>query len=198
MTIFQAQLFLIKIIISLAFPMLDHQKVNKNLCPLLSHIQFCYSVLNVHSSKKVTQHDFDRLYFYYLGFLFIKLDIPRKLDCLFAFPLMPYLLGLFHWGAWRVSKLRAIPKIKTCKIDRIVWEMKVCAFPFVAEFMCGYPLPIHCAEVSDSFGVMNGQWVRVHTTQTLGITCISHTDWSILQLFDLDFTPNLLSLHAPQ
>ena len=29
--------------------------------------------------KKVTQHDFDRLYFYYLGILFIKLDIPRKL-----------------------------------------------------------------------------------------------------------------------
>ena len=29
--------------------------------------------------KKVTQHDFDRLYFDYLGFLFIKLDILRKL-----------------------------------------------------------------------------------------------------------------------
>ena len=38
--------------------------------------------LLLHSSKKVTQHDFDRLYFYYLGFLFIKLDIPRKLDYL--------------------------------------------------------------------------------------------------------------------
>ena len=36
----------------------------------------------LHSSKKVTQHDFDRLYFYYLAFLFIKLDIPRKLDYL--------------------------------------------------------------------------------------------------------------------
>ena len=33
----------------------------------------------LHSSKKVTQHDCDRLYFYHLGFLFIKLDIPRKL-----------------------------------------------------------------------------------------------------------------------
>ena len=124
---------------------------------LLNYTQCC--VYNIHSSKKVTQHDFDRLYFYYLGFLFIKLDIPRKL----AFPLMPYLLGLFHWGAWRVSKLRAIPKIKTCKINRIVWELRVCTF--VAEFTRGYPLPIHCAEVSDSFGVMNGQWVRVHTTQ---------------------------------
>ena len=37
------------------------------------------STVYIHSSKKVTQHDFDRLYFYYLGFLFIKLDIPRKL-----------------------------------------------------------------------------------------------------------------------
>ena len=36
-------------------------------------------VKHIHSSKKVTQHDFDRLYFYYLGFVFIKLDIPRKL-----------------------------------------------------------------------------------------------------------------------
>ena len=33
----------------------------------------------IHSSKKVTQHDFDRLYFCYPGFVFIKLDIPRKL-----------------------------------------------------------------------------------------------------------------------
>ena len=28
--------------------------------------------------KKVTQHDFDRLYFFYPGFLFTKIDIPRK------------------------------------------------------------------------------------------------------------------------
>ena len=32
----------------------------------------------IHSSKKVTQHDYDRLYFFYSGFLSIKLDIPRK------------------------------------------------------------------------------------------------------------------------
>ena len=34
--------------------------------------------LKIHSSKKVTQHDFDRLYLFYSGFLSIKLDIPRK------------------------------------------------------------------------------------------------------------------------
>ena len=28
--------------------------------------------------QKVTQHDFDRLYFFYHGFLFIKFDISRK------------------------------------------------------------------------------------------------------------------------
>ena len=33
----------------------------------------------IHSSKKVTQHDFDRLYFCFSGFLCMKLDIPRKL-----------------------------------------------------------------------------------------------------------------------
>ena len=45
-------------------------------CPRDSHRggYFMYTL-----QKKVTQHDFDRLYFYYLGFLFIKLDIPRKL-----------------------------------------------------------------------------------------------------------------------
>ena len=33
---------------------------------------------DIHPSKKVTQHDFDRLYLFYPGFEFIKLDIPRK------------------------------------------------------------------------------------------------------------------------
>ena len=32
----------------------------------------------IHPSKKVTQHDFDRLYFFYPGFLSIKFAIPRK------------------------------------------------------------------------------------------------------------------------
>ena len=34
-----------------------------------------------------------------------------------------YLLGLFHWGAFRVSKVGAMSKRKSCKIDWIVWEM---------------------------------------------------------------------------
>ena len=38
---------------------------------------------------------------------------------------MPYLLGLFHWGACTVSKLGATSERKSCKIDRIEWEMHV-------------------------------------------------------------------------
>ena len=45
--------------------------------------------------------------------------------------------------------------------------MQVLRFPFVNESTRRYPLPIQCAEVSDNFGAMNGQWVRVHTTQNL-------------------------------
>ena len=33
---------------------------------------------SIYTLKRVTQHDFDRLYFFYPGFLFIKLDIPGK------------------------------------------------------------------------------------------------------------------------
>ena len=50
------------------------------MSPISSHAFFVIKP-NITSTllKKVTQHDFDRLYFYYLGILFIKLDIPRKL-----------------------------------------------------------------------------------------------------------------------
>ena len=69
--------------------------------------------------KKVTQHEFDRLYFFYPGFVFIKLDIPGKP----VYLPFDYLLGLFQWGVCRVSKLGAMSKRKSCKIDRIVWKM---------------------------------------------------------------------------
>ena len=111
------------------------------------------------------------IYFFYPGFLLIKLNIPRRPKaCLFAFWLMPYLLGLFHWGACRVSKLGAISSNKSCKIDRIVWEMHArwsLRFPFVTECTRGYLLPIQCTKVSEDFDAMNGQWVRVHTIPNL-------------------------------
>ena len=53
--------------------------------------------------------------------------------CLFALWLMPYLFGLFHWGVCRMSKLGAVAKRKSCKIDRILWEMRAMSC-FVLSF----------------------------------------------------------------
>ena len=70
------------------------------------------ALIILHPSKKVTQHEFDRLYFFYPGFLFIRFDIP--IESLFiAFRMMPYLLGLFHWGACRLSNLGVKSKRNT-------------------------------------------------------------------------------------
>ena len=69
--------------------------------------------------------------------------------CLFAFRLMPYLLGLFHWGVFRVSKFGAMSERKSCKIVRSVWEMHAMSsfvLPF-CERMHTHPLPIHCTEI---------------------------------------------------
>ena len=143
----------------------------------------------------------DWLYFFYPGFLSIKLEISRNPECLFAFRLMHYLLGLFHWGACRMSKLGAISKKKTCKINRIVWEMHAmwCFVLSFCEWMHAWVPTAH--SVRQSFGGFRcNEWAvgtRAYNPK-LGIACISHTIWSILQLFLLDFTPNLLTLHAPQ
>ena len=68
-------------------------------------------VSKLHPSKKVTQPDFDRLYLFYPGFVFIKLDIPGKPVYL---PLDWYLIcsdcfteacvGWVNWG--QLQKLR--------------------------------------------------------------------------------------------
>ena len=58
--------------------------------------------------------------------------------------------------------------------------------------------------VSEDFGTMNGQWVRVPTlTKGLesterDIACISHIIRSILQLFLFDIAPNLLTLRPSE
>ena len=57
-------------------------------------------IYSIHPFLKVTHHHFDRLYFFYPVFV---VRYPWK-ACLFAFRLMPYLLGLFHRGVCRVSK----------------------------------------------------------------------------------------------
>ena len=62
--------------------------------------------------------------------------------CLFALRLMPYLFGLFHWGMCKMSKLGAMAKRKSCKIDRILWDMRAmsCFVLSFCERMHSYPL----------------------------------------------------------
>ena len=106
---------------------------------------------------------------------------------------MPYLLGLFYWGACSVSKLGATSKRKGCKIYRIEWEMHVIssfwlAYPFVSvctSTHCPFIAP-QSSQSFGGFGAVNGQWVLVHTvtkeSPKLDITCISHSIRSILML----------------
>ena len=42
------------------------------------HNDYRHCIFILHPSKKVTQHDFDRLYLFYPEFVFIKLDISGK------------------------------------------------------------------------------------------------------------------------
>ena len=89
------------------------------------------------------------LIIFLLSWIFIQqVWYPWK-ACLFAFRLIPYLLGLFLWGACRVSKLGAMSKRKSCKIDRIEWEMHVISSFGLSfcECMHEYPLPFHCAAI---------------------------------------------------
>ena len=72
--------------------------------------------------------------------------------CLFALRSMPYLFGLFHWGVCRMSKLGAMSKRKSCKIDRILWEMRAmsCFVPFLLWAYARVPTapgPIHCTKI---------------------------------------------------
>ena len=79
----------------------------------------CYSIqiVNGHEcytplKKKVTQHDFDRLYLFYPGFVFIKLDIPGKpvylpfdwcLICSDCFT--EACVGWVNWGQWQKGRV---------------------------------------------------------------------------------------------
>ena len=102
----------------------------------------------IHPSKKVTATRLWSIMFIFSWICINQVRYPWKV-CSFAFRLMPYLLGLFHWGLCRVSKLGAMSKRKSCKIDRIVWEMHAmsCFVLSFCECMHAYPLPIHCTEI---------------------------------------------------
>ena len=91
---------------------------------------------------------------------------------------MPYLLGLFHWGPCRVSKLEAMSKRKSFKIDQIVWEMHAmssfglsfCECMHYARVPTAHSLRRNPPILLEDFGAMNGQWVRVHTLTQQGST----------------------------
>ena len=46
--------------------------------PAVYHVILFIKYSDVHPSKEVTQHDSDRSYFFYPGFIFIKLGIPEN------------------------------------------------------------------------------------------------------------------------
>ena len=115
--------------------------------------------------------------------------------------MMPYLLGLFHWDACRVSIFGVSPKGKLAKWINLYGKCMLCQ---VLSCMHTYSLPIHCAETVRNFGSVNGQWVPMRAfshkkeSANLHIACISHTIRSILQVFIFGIAPNLLTLLAPQ
>ena len=61
---------------------------------------------------------------------------------------MPYLLGLFHWGACRPSKFGVKSKSKTCKMDQSVWEMHVMpSFVLYARVLTAHSLRRNCPKL---------------------------------------------------
>ena len=138
---------------------------------------------------------------YILSWIFIhQVRYPQE-ACLFAFRLMPYLLGLFGWGACRVSKLGVMSKRKSCKIDRIVWEMHaMSSFGLYARVSTAHSLRRNPPKLRRTEWAV-GTHACIHSQKEnakLDKACISHTIRSILQLFLFDIAPNLLTLHAPQ
>ena len=73
--------------------------------------------------------------------------------CLFAFRLMPYLLGLFHWGACRVSKLGAMSKRKSCKL--IILNGK-CSYVKFWAFLLWVCMRTHCPFIAPKSSVSIG------------------------------------------
>ena len=89
--------------------------------------------------------------------------------------MMPYSLGLFHWGACRVSKLGVKSKRKSCKIDQIVWEMHAMpSFGLYARVPTAHslrrnPLKLWCTEWAV------GTHACIHSHFTKGKSKTSHS-----------------------
>ena len=121
-------------------------------CPLLILAALGYQVtanfkVYVKSTpfKKVTQLKFYRLYFFYPGFLFIKLDIPGMPVYLpFEWCLICYdcftgaRAGWVNWGQCQKGKVTKLIGLNL--LNYILYNGK-------CECMHAYPLPIHCIEI---------------------------------------------------
>ena len=177
---------------------------------ILPFVCFCLVSVLVYTPFKISNATRIWLIIFLLSWICIHQVRYAWKVCLFAFWLMPYLLGLFYWGACRVSKLGETSKRKGCKIDRIEWEMRV-----ISSFWPGFWLsfvsvrtsthcPVIAPQSSQSFGgfsAMNGQWLPRHTVtkgkpQTWYNTHFPFNPINFATFF-VDGSPNLLNLHAP-
>ena len=129
------------------------------LSPLFRSIRVCteglfchsYSSANFQAYTPFKKCNATRVWsiIFLLSWIYIQIRYTSK-ACLFAFRLMPYLLGLFHWGVCRVSKLGAMSKGKVAKVIGLYGKCMLChvlCFPFVSVQLHAYTLPIHSTEI---------------------------------------------------
>ena len=141
----------------------------------------------LHPSKKVTHHDFDRLYLFYPGYVFIKLDIPGKpvylpfdwcLICSDCFT--EACVGWVNWGQWqkgRVAKL--IGCYGKCMLCLVSCSPFVSACTHTRARARAHSLAIHCTEI-----------LRNKTS-----CWISNSD-AILEHLFFDIASNIITLHT--
>ena len=85
-------------------------------------------------------HSYYNIFIFIISWICIhQIRYPWR-ACSFALRLMPYLLGLFHWGVCRTSKFGAFSKRKSCKIDWILdakcMLCHVLCFPYKIVSVC--------------------------------------------------------------
>ena len=111
---------------------------------------------------------------------------------------MPYLLGLFYWGARRLSKFGVKSKLKSCKMDQSLWEMHVMpSFVLYTRVLTAHSITPKLSETSAQW--TGSGYPRVNSAiKGKAQTFISHRIRSILQVLFFGIALNLLTLHAPQ
>ena len=128
-----------------AFNIKDKAKTWKMLAfrHLMAKLKPCFRALHTTPLKKSNATRLLSIISHLSWICTRQIRYPWK-ACLFALRLMPYLFGLFHWGVCRMRKLGAMVKMKSCKIDRILWEMRAtcmsCSVLSFCERMHSYPL----------------------------------------------------------